>query len=307
LLRFRFLIIATALVPLLTVALVGLWLEPMSHLTFTGAATAGVLLSIGLILYFSRNYMELVAVAERVQNALRKDQETVKGLVTPLEPLQERASDDLLVQVLSEYGTRLSERREQLRDGMKAVMEVFCQLADLKKPIPSLSEFTLPDSADETLMQGSYHELSKAILRLRRRAKTFARFLAEFPLPIIVTDKQYRILSVNLAGERMLGRLSKHLYRKSLLKLFVDPAHLPQNQDSVSLGPEEVIVELMCGKAVEAITALYGPNDVALRVAVRAKFGHCHTFSFRELNEDTKVAVTTESNLAIKPLVTIHS
>jgi PAS domain-containing protein len=245
--------------------------------------------------------------AQRVHASLQRDQETAKALVTPLDGLQGKASDDLLVQLLTEYGTRLCGRREQLRDGMKSVMEVFCQLADAKKPIPSLAEFTLPDTADETLMQGSYHELSKAILRLRRRAKTFARFLAEFPLPIVVTDKQYRILSINLAGERMLGRLTKHLHRKSLLKLFVDPTTIQPKQQATPLGPEEVIVELMCGKAIEAVTALHGPNDTVVRVAVRAKFGHCHIFSFRELSDDTQVGATPESNLAIKPLVAIHS
>jgi PAS domain-containing protein len=307
LLRYRFLIIATALVPLLTVAVVGLWLEPMSHLTLTGAATAGVLFSIWLILFGSRNYMELMQVAGQLQESLRQDQETNNALVVPLNGLQERVGDDPLVVLLAEYGTRLSKRREQLREGMKAVMEVFCQLADVKRPIPSLTEFTLPDSADETLMQGSYYELSKAVLKLRRRAKTFARFLAEFPLPIIVTDKQYRILSVNLAGEGMLGRLTKNLYRRSLLKLFVDPTRLDHDTQAPALGPEDVIVELMCGKTVEAVAALRGANEAVIRVAVRAKFGHCHIFSFRELDNGAQVASTTESNLAIKPLVSIHS
>lgn len=288
-------------------AVVGLWLEPMSHLTLTGAATASVLFSIGLILFFSRNYMELMQLAGQLQESLHQDQETNNALVVPLNGLQERVGDDPLVVLLAEYGTRLSQRREQLREGMKAVMEVFCQLADVKRPIPSLTEFTLPDSADETLMQGSYYELSKAVLKLRRRAKTFARFLAEFPLPIIVTDKQYRILSVNLAGERMLGRLNKNLYRKSLLKLFVDPTNLESDAKATGVSPEEIIVELMCGRKIEAIAALYGVDDAAIRVAVRAKFGHCHIFSFRELGDDAQVAATTESNLAIKSLVSIHS
>jgi PAS domain-containing protein len=286
--RLRILILSATLAPVFAVAIGSLFVETLAPLFATLLALGGAAIALGPVLILCQDQVDLETVSQQVRQALERDEETKDALVLPLEAIPPRCQGSCIAQLVTEYGTRLSQRRVQLRACMSAMMKLFGELADSRLPIPNCPELDSPDRDDWTLLNGSYLQFAQSLLKTRRRAKEFAGFLRELPQAIIVTDGQYKIVSVNDAAELLIGRPARQLQAKPLNRFFADPAFLEDAERYAGriVPLEEALKELMEGRAEECLTALHGPQGKIQCVALQAKFGACHSFSLRLIKSE---------------------
>ncbi len=290
--------------PLLAVALYSRFADPISHNTLLAVAFLGTLVPLTLFISQSLQKTRLDEVCTQVHQALQLNQEDEDHLVRPLQALVQHAPDATL-NALLELSKRLSLRRKQMQTNINSVMHLLAEFSDTKQPVPDSFALDLPEEKDAILLLGAYNQFAKTILKTRKRAKEFARYLIELPLPVIVTDKQYRILSVNRAAEKLFGKTGKKLNKKLITTLFADPQELEDNESTLlaQLSAEEALVNLMCGRTEESATSVHNAQGEIFKVAIRAKFGHYHLFCFRALDPNVPLSPDKKTTWSINNLV----